>query len=208
MARSKNSSFAGAVSTEKIKDFLREDKFSLALFLFAFVLLAVGIFFLLPKGGRENQISIIEENQASLSAEIFVDVAGAVVKPGVYKLAAGSRIADAINTAGGFSPGADSQFISKGINLAQKLSDGVKIYVPQKGESGSVVGTAQSSSSSGLININSATSNQLDTLPGIGPVTAQKIISGRPYSRIEELLEKKIVGASTFEKIKDKISIF
>jgi competence protein ComEA len=208
MARSKNSSFAGAVSTEKIKDFLREDKFSLALFLFAFVLLAVGIFFLLPKGGRENQISIIEENQASLSAEIFVDVAGAVVKPGVYKLAAGSRIADAINTAGGFSSLADSQFISKGVNLAQKLSDGAKIYVPQKGESGSVVGIAQSSSSSGLININSATSNQLDTLPGIGPVTAQKIIAGRPYSRIEELLEKKIVGASTFEKIKDKISIF
>jgi competence protein ComEA len=208
MARSKKQTVADLLTPDKLKKFLLEDKISLVFFLFALVLLALGIFLLLPKGEGENKISIIDENQASLSAEIFVDVAGAVIKPGVYKLAPSSRTADAISTAGGFSSNADPQFISKGINLAQKLSDGAKIYVPQKGESDSAVGTAQGLPGSSLININSATLSQLDILPGIGPVTAQKIISGRPYSKIEELLEKKIVGASTFEKIKDKISIF
>jgi len=193
--------------TENTKDFFQNNKSSIFLFLFALFFLAVGVFLLLPKGGRESQISVIDEKQATSSADIFVDVSGAVLKPGVYKLAYGSRVADAINTAGGFSSSADSNFISKSLNLAQKLSDGAKIYIPQKGESGQALGTAQSSLDSGLVNINSASLDQLDALPGIGPATAQKIISGRPYSRVEELLEKKIVGASTFEKIKDKISV-
>jgi competence protein ComEA len=208
MAGKKKTSLANLVSMERIRDFFGEDKFSLILFLFALVLFMVGIFLILPRGKEEDQISIIEETPDTQSAEILVDVAGAVVAPGVYKLASGSRVADAVNMAGGFSTLADPQFVSKGINLAQKLSDGAKIYIPQKGESGSVVGSSKNIETSGLINVNLATLAQLDTLPGIGPVTAQKIISGRPYSRIEELLEKKIVGASTFEKIKDKISIF
>jgi len=206
MTRRKESSSEANIF-EEIRDFLKNDKISFTFFLFALFFLAVGIFLLLPKGGQENQISVIDENQATSSAEIFVDVSGAVLKPGVYRLAYGSRVADAINTAGGFSSSADSNFISKSLNLAQKLSDGAKIYIPKKGESGQTLGTTQSSLNSSLVNINSASLDQLDALPGIGPATAQKIISARPYSRVEELLEKKIVGASTFEKIKDKISV-
>ncbi|HYM65593.1 MAG TPA: helix-hairpin-helix domain-containing protein, partial [Candidatus Sulfotelmatobacter sp.] len=116
-------------------------------------------------------------------------------------------------SAQGLSEDADRDYISKNINLAQKLSDGAKIYIPKIGE---VVSLNQNSESNvlgvqaqtSLININSATSESLDSLPGVGPVTAQKIINSRPYATIDELLSKKIVSNSVFTKIKDKITVF
>lgn len=141
--------------------------------------------------------------------EIVVDVSGAVKKPGVYTLEAGSRVNEAIEQAGGYTKEADQNWISKNINLAAKLADAQKIYIAKEGESGIVSGASQPTTSnlSSKININSASESELDSLPGIGEVRTGKIIAGRPYSSIEELLSKKILGEGTFEKIKNQISV-
>ena len=137
----------------------------------------------------------------------MVHVDGAVVNPGVYKLKSDSRINDVIVAAGGLSAEADQTKI----NLAAKINDGQKIHVPAVGElvgqsvSGSVSQVAGDSVNQS-ININTASESELDKLPGVGPVTAQKIIASRPYSAPEELLVKKAVNNSTYEKIKDLIT--
>lgn len=141
--------------------------------------------------------------------EIVADIEGAVMKPGIYRLSSGSRIQDLLVLAGGLSSEADRDYIQKRINLAQKLTDGAKIYIPQISETAknssmvSVLGSEEV-----LININTASSIELESLPGIGKITAQKIIDSRPYGSVEELLEKKVVGNSVFEKIKDKITVY
>lgn len=142
---------------------------------------------------------------------IQVDVEGSVVRPGVYKLPQESRIQDGLIAAGGISARADRDYVAKNLNLATKLTDGAKVYVPFIGEA--VNGTAALNTSSGvavnaLVNINSSLESQLDELPGIGPVTAQKIISARPYGSINELLDKKVVSAKVFDQIKDKITAY
>lgn len=144
---------------------------------------------------------------------IFVDVEGAVVKPGVYKLSQDSRIQDSLIAAGGLSASADRNFVSKNINLAIKLTDGAKIYIPFVGESAVGNSSALNSTSqvgivSGLVNINTNSQAQLEALPGIGPITATKIIESRPYISVDELLKKKIVGSKVFDQIKDKITIY
>lgn len=143
---------------------------------------------------------------------MLVDIEGAVVRPGVYKLPLESRIQDGLVSAGGLSAQADRKYIAKNFNLATKLTDGAKIYVPNISEA--VAGASVLNASSegvvvgALININTASQSQLEELPGIGPVTAQKIITGRPYVSVDELLSKKIVGSKVFDQIKDKITIY
>lgn len=151
---------------------------------------------------------------AQISAQIFIDIEGAVVSPGVYNLSQSARMRDLFIAAKGLSSDADRSWVEKHINLAAKLTDSEKVYIPRLGENSSSISTYTNSSfsndsnqASGLIDINSATSNELDSLPGVGPVTAEKIISNRPYSSIQDLLDKKVVGQSEFEKIKDKITI-
>lgn len=140
---------------------------------------------------------------------ILIDVSGAVNKPGVYKLKDGERIEDAINTAGGFAETASGEYISKILNMAQKLVDGTKLYIPAVGEEipareSQVAGVKTQSQ----VNINTATQSELEALPGIGPVTASKIISDRPYNTVEDLLSKKILGKAIFDKIKDSITVY
>jgi competence protein ComEA len=148
--------------------------------------------------------------------EVLIDVEGAVLKPGIHKLPLESRIQDALLAAGGMSEKADHQQVAKVMNLAAKVIDGGKIYIPFKGEtidaSGGQIGKSAEQNllgaqTGGVININNATEKDLDTLSGVGPATAQKIIAGRPYSSVEELLSKKMVGKSVFEKIKDKVTV-
>lgn len=149
-----------------------------------------------------------DEKQASMAgaqaieAEIFVDVEGAVIHPGVYFLPIDSRVDDALILAGGFSSDADMKAISSSINRAAKLSDGAKLYIPREGDT-----EISPNSLSSLININLASQSELESLAGIGEVTAGKIISNRPYTRLEELVEKKAIGQSVFEKIKDQLAL-
>jgi len=147
------------------------------------------------------------------TGKITVDVEGAVVKPGVYSLVADARVQDALIAAGGMSDKADRDKVSKGLNLAAKLTDGGKLYIPFIGESMVSLGMGGGGdtvlgSSSNLTNINTATASELDKLQGVGPITAEKIISNRPYGSVEELVSKKVVGQKVFESIKEKISVY
>ncbi|OGK64687.1 hypothetical protein A2313_02550 [Candidatus Roizmanbacteria bacterium RIFOXYB2_FULL_41_10] len=135
---------------------------------------------------------------------LIIDVEGAVEKPGVYELKANSRLLDAIKKAGGLSSSADRYLIAKTYNLAKKLADEEKVYMPFWEERDSnVLGTFTSD----LTYINSASLTQLELLPGIGPVRAQKIIDSRPYSQLEELISKKVLGEATFAKLSGLIGL-
>lgn len=143
--------------------------------------------------------------------EIMVYVSGAVKNPGVYQLAETARIDDAVNAAGGVTTEADPARV----NLAARLQDEQQIYVPRIDEVAPSIASAGGGSASkatdGLININSATVEELDTLPRIGPATAQRIIDYRtengPFASIEDLQNVKGIGAATFADLKAKISV-
>jgi competence protein ComEA len=138
---------------------------------------------------------------------LVVDVAGAVRSPGLYRLAEGARVGDAIAAAGGFGPAVDTVAVSATLNLAAPLSDGQKLVVPARG----ATTTAPSAGSTGsaLVDVNHASQAELEALPGIGPATAQKIIAARaerPFATGHELLDRKLVGNATWEKIRDLVT--
>lgn len=149
------------------------------------------------------------------SGGIVVDVAGAVVAPGVYRLMPGARVGDAIEAAGGFSPRVDAARVAAELNLAAAVADGQQVRVPSRddpedGGEPSGAATGSGASSGALINLNSATQGELESLPGIGPVTATKIIDARSVSHfraIEELRERGLVGQKTFDMIKALITV-
>lgn len=168
----------------------------------------IGFGFLLPKLNLGSKEIKLESSSETKLGKIKVDVSGAVKKPGVYELEENSRVLDAVYAAGGFSSEVDTDKVAAELNLAAKVSDGQKIYVKRVGETNPGSNPGFNENSSGLINVNSATAKELDTLPGVGQVTAEKIISTRPYQTKEELVTKKAVGKATFEKIKDLISVY
>jgi competence protein ComEA len=147
---------------------------------------------------------------------IVVDVAGAVARPGVYHLAAGSRVADAIAAAGGYGPRVAADRVGAELNLAALVRDGDRILVPSRdgtapGASRAPGGPAASGKpGTALIDLNHATAEALDSLPGIGPVTADKIIASRaekPFASIDELRGRGLVGQKTFDKLKPLITV-
>lgn len=193
------------------KNFLLENKIgllALSIFFFGLFLLALGVglyFFKNQKTADDIQIISASQSEALQGKEIVVHIDGAVKVPGVYKLKSDSRVNDAILAAGGLTSSANQGKI----NLAAKVSDGQKVHVAAVDESVSAArgqGQVAGDSTSGLIDINTASESELDKLPGVGPATAQKIIAGRPYSSKEELVSKKAVSSSVFEKIKEMIS--
>ncbi len=197
---------------------IKKNWLPLGLGILGMILFTYGLIGLFVANKTASDDIVFEANSASGKTTqvktILVDIEGAVVKPGLYKVLQDSRIQDALVAAGGLSALADRIFVSKNINLAIKLSDGAKIYIPNVSEavsSSSVLsGSSQTGAGGGgdLVNINSSSQVQLEALPGIGPVTAQKIIEGRPYSSIDELLSKKIVGSKVFSQIKDKVTVY
>lgn len=153
---------------------------------------------------------------ASASLQIVLDITGAVNNPGVYQMNNGDRIVDLIEKAGGFTDKVDLDYVEKNINKAAKLSDGQKIYIPRVGESISASSISSSSSTnttstnakiSGSVNINTASKQQLIDLPEIGEVTADKIISARPYTNIDELVSKGAMKKTSVDKIRDLIAV-
>lgn len=155
----------------------------------------------------------------SLKEEIYVDISGAVNKPYVYKLPARSRMYELVKMAGGFRDDADTD----SLNLAKLLTDQEKVVVYTKkevmemAESGGIApitqisGTGSNSGAAEKININTATAEQLQNLKGVGPSTAEKIISYRnsngSFRKIEDLMNVKGIGNKTFEKFKDQLCI-
>ena len=148
------------------------------------------------------------------AGEVIVDVEGAVNQSGLYRLALGSRVGNAIAAAGGYSAQVDIAAATSGLNLAQVLVDGQQVHVPWRGEIASTpvaVGASQQPGAGvGLVDINTATAEELDTLPGIGPVTTAKIISARqetPFASVDDLSQRGVVGAATLEKIRSLITV-
>lgn len=187
----------------KLKSTLWENKLAAVLGGVGLLSLGYGITTTLQPQSASSEI-IIQDNEEESLENIMVDISGAVEKPGVYELSSDSRVSDAIEAAGGVKNDADHAYIAKNINLAQKVSDGEKIYLPFAGEAsaGQVAGDT-----AGKVSINSGSKEELESLPGIGPVTADKIIKNRPYSSVDDLLAKNSVGASVFTDIKELISL-
>jgi competence protein ComEA len=172
-------------------------------------LLAAGIILLVSSPARGEPIQL---PPAPTPAPITVDVSGAVAQPGVYHLPVGSRVQDAITAAGGLLENAYAETI----NLAMPLNDGTKVLIPaipepQTAADGETIASPAQSASI-LININTASSDQLQELPGIGQAKAQAIIDYResygPFSAIEQLMNVSGIGPATFERLKDLITIY
>lgn len=154
-----------------------------------------------------ENVEISEETETDTSEKvIYVQVSGAVVSPGVYELPEGSRVFEAIELAGGLTQEADAGQM----NQAQVLSDGQMIYVMRQGESVEE-GESEAESEDGKVNLNTATEEELMTLPGIGQAKAKSIIVWREengdFTRIEDLMEIEGIKDGVFSKIKDSIKV-
>jgi competence protein ComEA len=151
--------------------------------------------------GREQAGADVAEEGSGEGRDAIVHVAGAVRRPGVYRLPAGSRVADAIERAGGASPGAEPS----AINLAARLGDGQQVVVPERTRGAAALPTDRDSP----ISLGAATAQELETIEGIGPVTAASIIAFRDerggLASIEELDQVSGIGPATLEALRGRL---
>lgn len=159
-------------------------------------LLAAGLLYLTVRAPEGQPVTLLPTQTPK---SLVVYVTGAVATPGVYLLPPGSRVADAVEAAGGFVEGAEEDRI----NLAAPLQDGTQIDVPGVPTTSRII--------SQRVNINTATADELDDLPGIGPTAAQSIIEYRqvngPFQTIQDIQNVPGIGPSTFDRIKDYITV-
>lgn len=176
-----------------------------ALGLIAAIILVLSVFIVI-RGNTQSSAAPEIVPITLAEPEIFVDVTGAVNKPGVYTLTGKSRVIDAIKAAGDSAPGADLSTI----NLARVLNDGEQIYVDSL-VMNSAGQRVSKKTPSGPININRATARQLDALDGIGPVIAARIVEYRKvngtFLSIDDLQKVSGIGAAKFAQIKSKVRI-
>jgi|LSQX01.3.fsa_nt_gb competence protein ComEA len=147
-----------------------------------------------------------EEPVDEPAGAVRVHVAGSVRQPGVYDLAANARVVDAINAAGGFNGEADADQL----NLARPVEDGMRIYVPAMKAPGGE-DAEQETPAAGLLNLNSATLVQLESLPGIGPALAARILDYReqhgPFQRVSDLLNVPGIGPAKLSELEDLVTV-
>lgn len=198
---------------EKIKDwwndlhYTQNEKRSLAAL--AAIILTASTFFIIRSSSASETITPVPLVVETATQPLVIDIQGAVRKPGVYKVARGSRVVDAIAKAGGVTKAGDPS----DINQARLLIDGEQIYIYAK--SGSVVSKSQPAKvkpkGSLFVAINRATAKEFEALDGIGPVLAARIISYRksngPFASIDDLLKVPGIGAATLAKFKSKLRI-
>ncbi len=209
---------------EKAKEFaeLRKDLIKIVA-VPALVIVAILFFWIsshneeiqIEEGGEvSSQGDVLTENTAgeTVSAKIYVDIGGEVEMPGVYEVKEGTRLFEVIERAGGLTENADID----GINRAEAVIDGQKIMINAKGEEASIESsdtqTKSQNAAEGKVNINTATSAELQTIPGIGPSKAERIIEYRDtngrFKSIDEIQNISGIGSKTFESIKEYISVF
>ena len=145
-------------------------------------------------------------------ATVFVYVSGAVASPGVYELAQGSRVVDAVGAAGGFAADASQD----AVNLARIVQDGEQVAIPVVGQEPAApvegqVGSTEPSGGSSLVNINTATEAELESLPGIGPATAAKIVQSReaegPFASPEDLMRVSGIGQKKYASLAELVCV-
>jgi competence protein ComEA len=150
-------------------------------------------------GGEEFTV-----DSSGSGGDVVVDVTGAVARPGVYRLPAGARVTDAVERAGG----AGGDALLEAINLAARLADGQQVVVPRQGPAGAPLSVA-GAREEGPISLGTATVEQLDTIEGIGPVTAQDIIAFRDehggLSSVDQLDQVSGIGPATMESLRDRL---
>lgn len=196
------------------------DRIAVAALATALVAVGLGAWLLLAVGAAagpttDELLDPFEEGSPSLSALepdlLVVDVEGAVMRPGIIELPAGSRVADAVEAAGGYAPEADLPAAAAQVNLAAVVRDGQQIVVPVIGEStGSGGPGGGGGAGGGLVDLNTASPEALDALPGIGPVTVQKIVAARgeqPFGSLEELVTRKVLTTAQLDKIRDLVTL-
>lgn len=149
-------------------------------------------------------------DSAAVPTEVVVHISGAVVGPGVYTLPGSARVADAVEAAGGAAPEADIHRL----NLAARLADGQRVHVPLAGEPlppDALAATAEAPVAGGLVNLNTATSDQLESLPGIGPALAEAIMKERErrggFRSVEDLLRVRGIGDQRFSDLRDLVTV-
>lgn len=178
----------------------------IVLLLLSFIGFALSLKHSITDNGKITFISKTPEQDRIFKE--FAYISGEITSPGIYQISPEMRVSDLIELAGGLTENADVIALNQEINLASKLQDEDHIAIPSKvlGENSLTIGEGSNGSINGLININTASLNELDSLPGIGPSTAQKIIDNRPYTAIEELLDVSGIGNAKFQEIKDLIT--
>ena len=158
-------------------------------------------------GSEGSEGSAVPGTTVDVAEEVVVHVAGAVAKPGVQRLPSGSRVVDAVDAAGGAVPDAD---VGR-VNLAALLDDGQQVYVPTVGEAAPAVGgSGDPAAPSGPVHLNSASVDQLDELPGVGPAIAQAIVDHREthgdFTSVEDLLDVRGIGQSKLEDLRPLVA--
>ena len=159
------------------------------------------------EGKAEAREEGLEDRDVEESATLVVHVDGAVASPGLYELPEGSRVGDAVSAAGGLVDGADTS----SLNLAELLADGTKVMVPLEGQDAPPPATESTGQGDGLVNINSATVEELDELPGVGEKTAQAIVDDReengPFASPEDLMRVSGIGEKKFERLEAMVCV-
>jgi competence protein ComEA len=163
-----------------------------------------------PSSSRGGAATASVSAAPARATRSVVHVVGAVHDPGVYRLAAGGRVEDAIERAGGATGGADLQ----AVNLAAKVADGQQIVVPRRASPAAAAApgaTAAPGAASGPVNLNSATAEQLDTLDGVGPATAQKILEYRTahggFASVDDLAQIAGIGPKRLEALRAQVTV-
>lgn len=192
---------------EQIKIFANKYKSQIAILS---VIVVIAVFVIHQNSDFQGSVAIEQQQIAeeavsdnAINSSYFVEITGYVNNPGVYELSKDLLVIELIQLAGGLHPNADMKFIHKDVRLSAISEPGYKLFVPAKTQTSST----NSVTSATAVSINTASMQELQTLSGVGPSTAQKIIDSRPYKTLEDLLNVLGIGNATFEKLKSQISL-